>query len=101
MLMLPLKAATWSVENRSECPFRRRQPAALALESHGRHAAAVGNAPCLHTGPLAPVGHSINSNYDGAASGVAADWLIPQVRLHFEFPIGRDYQESGAPIDTV
>ena len=36
------------LEHRSERPFRCRQAAALALEGHGRHAAAIGNAARLH-----------------------------------------------------
>src|SRR5450631_3821758 len=36
--------------NRGDRPLRRRQAASLALEGHGRHAAAVGDAPCLHRG---------------------------------------------------
>ena len=36
-----------------------------------------------------------SSNYDGARDrGTATDWLTHPVRLHFEFLIGRDYQEK-------
>src|SRR5689334_22130771 len=37
-------------ENRSQRPFCRRQPSALALERHGGHAAAIGNASGLYGG---------------------------------------------------
>ncbi len=36
------------LEHRSERPFRLRQAAALALEGHGGHAAAIGNTAGLH-----------------------------------------------------
>ena len=39
------------LQHRRQRPFRRRQAAALALEGHGRHAAAVGDAARLHRRP--------------------------------------------------
>src|SRR6185436_6097441 len=36
------------LQHRGERPFRRRQPAALALESYGSHPASIGNAAGLH-----------------------------------------------------
>ena len=38
------------LEHRRQRPLRRRQPAGLALEGHGGHAAAVRDAPGLHGG---------------------------------------------------
>ncbi len=38
------------LEHRAQRPLRGGQPAALALEGHGGHAAAVGDAPGLHRG---------------------------------------------------
>src|SRR5262249_27220697 len=42
---------TSGLQNRSERPFRRWQAAAFALEGHGGHAAAIGNAASLHGRP--------------------------------------------------
>ena len=39
------------LQHRGQRPLRRRQPTALALEGHGGHAAAVGDAPRLHRRP--------------------------------------------------
>src|SRR4249920_3881082 len=36
------------LEHRAECPFSRRQTAALTLEGHGGHATAIRNAARLH-----------------------------------------------------